>query len=1107
MRDLFDDFMDEMRRREAASRGEDPGPVKSHRGAPGPDDRPDDDQDHDSAEATEAGVTAAQDADAVESEGDADADEDARDAGRRPTSVPPRRSGPPRGRAPGGPNDGADSGGGAARVGRQIGLGAVIVVVFALFILFSVGLNLWTDALWYISVGFDSVFFTRLGATVGLFVGALLLAAIVLLGNLLLARRLSPPPVEGGQPLRSFIDRLSEAAQASQSPRDRPGQFGRMRDGNGAPSQIAFQAADLPDLTPLAGVALGALAIFLAILIGASVSSAWETVLLWIHRVPFSPATASAVTDPIFGRDVSFFLFELPFLRLVQGLFNGLVVAALIISLGRYLVGASRGGLVFSTPVRIHLAVLGGLFLLSVAFGYQLDKFDLSYSTRGVAAGVSFTDQNAQFFAYDVLTVVSGIAAVLLVGASFTRMLWPLALTISIWFLASLVIGRLYPEAIQRFTVEPNQYAQEERYIGNNIAMTRLAYNLRDWKDQPFNGNAVLTADQIVNQADTFASARLWDARPLRTSLDQLQTVRRYYDFTGVDTDRYRIGGVERQVMLSARELALEQNPSATGWVNQRVIYTHGIGVTMVPVNEVTGEGQPQLIIGNLPPVSTQGAPTISEPRIYFGERDSSYIVVGAQQDEFDYPTGESDVGGSVGTQTRWTGTTGIHLDNTMMRLLFSLQFRDLDLLISDQVTRDSQLLFHRSIGDRISRIAPFLRFDKDPYLVINDAGRLVYVQDAFTTSDRFPDAQPFDLSTLDSTGLGDQPLNYIRNSVKITVDAYDGTMHFYVSDPADPIIRAYQGVFPDLFEPLTAMPADLLQHIRVPAELFNVQTRVFGRYHVTNTQQFFRKDDLWTVPQGQTSDQTLPSEAYYVVMRLPGEKGVEFLLLQPMVPTGRPNMIAWVAARMDGAVYGQTKVYRFPADTTVFGPAQIEARIDQDPVISAQISLWNQSGSKVIRGNLIVVPLDDSLIYLQPVYLQSTGSAFPEFKRIVVASPRRVVWAGSLAEALRLLLAAEAGASPGTTPTPTPGPGSSPAPGPSGNPSPTPAIGLPGDISGLIDYANTHFELAQQALRAGDFARYGTEITLVQGALQRLRILAPGLAGPSPATSASPTP
>ncbi len=442
-----------------------------------------------------------------------------------------------------------------------------------------------------------------------------------------------------------------------------------------------------------------------------------------------------------------------------------------------------------------------------------------------------------------------------------------------------------------------------------------------------------------------------------------------------------------------------------------------------------------------------------------------------------------------------------------MMRLLFAARFRDLDLLISDQVTQSSQLLFHRTLSDRVSRVAPFLRFDKDPYLVIDDAGRMVYIQDAFTTSDRFPNAQAFDPDSPGGpSGLGGDPIDYIRNSVKITIDAYDGTMHFYVTDPDDPIIRAYMGVFPDLFESFDAMPSGLKAHLRVPEDMFNAQSYMFGRYHVTNPLQFFRGDDRWTVPT-QTSEQTLPSEAYYVEMRLPNESGVEFLLLQPMVPTGRPNMIAWVAARMDAPNYGQVQVYRFPADTTVFGPAQIEARIDQDPLISAQVSLWNQSGSKVIRGNLIVVPLDDSLIYLQPVYLQSTGSAFPEFKRIVVASPRQVVWADTLAEALRLLLVAESGSAPGPSPGPSPNPSPAPTPGPGGSPRPTPGVDLPADVPGLIAYANTHFELAQQALRDGDFARYGTEMVLVQQALQRLEILAPGLATPGAGASASPAP
>jgi uncharacterized membrane protein (UPF0182 family) len=1095
MRDLFDDFMDEIRKREAAARGEDAPPPR-----PDPPDPDDEDEGDDRP-----------DADADANAADGDREDRPADDGGAPSSIDEGRRrrgrGRGRGRPPGGPKDGEGSR--AARMGRRFGIAAFIAIAIAVFLLFSVGLDLWTDALWYGSVGFDSVFWTRLTAVIGLGAGAFLLALIVFFANLWVARRLSPPPTTERGSFRSLFDRLNEAAQAADARRDRSA-FGGYRDRPEPPDgrTVVFEASDMPDITPVAGWIIGGVAVFLALIIGGSVSGAWETVLLWIHRVPFSP-TAS-VTDPIFNRDIGFFLFELPFLRLIQGLFNGIVVATLLLVLARYLVAASNGGLVFTTPVRVHLAVLGGLFLLSVAFGYQLDKLELVYSNRGVATGVSYTDQNAQFMALDLLTAISGIAAAFLVGGAFTRMLWPLGLTIAFWFFASLVIGRLYPEAIQRFTVVPNQFAQEERYIGNNIAMTRLAYDLADWQDVPFRGEAVLTPADIEREADTFTSARLWDYRPLRTTLDQLQTVRRYYDFTDVDTDRYVIDGTKRQVMLSARELWLEQNPSATGWVNQRLYFTHGIGAAMVPVNEVGPEGQPRQFIGNLPPVSVRGAPSITEPRVYFGERPSSYIVVGAQTNEFDYPTGEGDEGGSIGTETRWTGTTGIPLDTTLKRLLFSLRFRDLDLLISDQVTQSSQLLFHRSLSDRLPRIAPFLRFDKDPYLVIDDAGRMVYVQDAYTTSDRFPNAQPFDPDDLASTNtaLGRDAFDYIRNSVKITVDAYDGTMHFYISDPDDPIVRAYAGVFPKLFEPLDAMPADIRAHLRVPEELFNVQTRVFGRYHVTNAQQFFRTDDLWTVPEGQTSEQTLPSEAYYVEMRLPGQSGVEFLLLQPMVPTNRPNMIAWVAARQDAPNYGQVQVYRFPADTTVFGPAQIEARIDQDPAISAQISLWNQSGSNVIRGNLIVVPLDDALIYLQPVYLQSTGSAFPEFRRIVVASPRQVVWADSLSEALRLLLAAEAGNLP-PPPTPSPGPSPTPgaSPGPSATPAPTPGTALPSDVPGLIEFANAHFELAEAALRDGDFASYGTEIALVEAALQRLEQLAPGLSAPLPSVTTSPAP
>ena len=436
MRNLFDDFIEELRRREAASRGE----------------RPADPPAADS------------DPDEPDPESRAAVDDGEPDPADRPRPImdPPRRDGPPRRRGPGGPggpNDGGQFGSRAGRAGRRFGIGAGIVVVVGLVLLFGVGLDLWTDALWFTSVGFDSVFWTRLTATLGLFVGAFILAAVVLLGNLWLARRLAPPPgSDGKSSLRGLFDRLNEAAKAADGRTGRPGSaFGDRRGAFGGSPTVVFEAGDLPDLTPLAGIALTGIGLFAALVIGGSVSAAWETVLLWGHQVPFSPAATGAVTDPVFGRDIGFFLFELPFLRLIQSLFNGLVVAALLLAATQYLVGASRSGLVFTTPIRVHLAVLAGLFLLSVAFGYQLDKYELVYSTRGVATGVSFTDQNAQFFAFDVLTVISGLAAAFLVGGAFARVLWPLGFTIAIWFLASLIIGRLYPEAVQRFTVEPNQ--------------------------------------------------------------------------------------------------------------------------------------------------------------------------------------------------------------------------------------------------------------------------------------------------------------------------------------------------------------------------------------------------------------------------------------------------------------------------------------------------------------------------------------------------------------------------------------------------------------------------------------------------------------------------
>ena len=1092
MGDLFDEFMRELQRKRAeAERGG--RPDGDPPGGDGGKDRGDADE---RGSSDDGGPRRPDRPRARDDEPATDKEEpvrlDARRRERRREDEAPRRpraTGAGGGRAGGGdggrrggPDDGRPTGFGGGL--RRFGLGLVVVLVLVLITLAGVGLDLWTDAIWYRSVGFDQVFWTRIGAEVALFAIGLVVALVVLLANLWLAGRLAPPAAGERSGFRSLAERLAEAARraeagASYDPRRED------------PPAFAFDS-DLPDLTPLARWIIAAAIVLVAIAFGAAAAGAWETTALWANRVPYSVGGTVAV-DPIFERDISFYLFDLPFVRLLQSLASGLVVAALFVAGARYAVGAMAGADVLATPVRVHLGVLGGLYLATVAVGYQLDRFELVYSTSGAAPGVGYADQNARFFAYDALTVVSALTGALLIGGAFTRWIRPLGLALGVWFIASIALGRLYPEAIQRVVVDPNEVAQEERYIANNIAMTRQAYGLDGWDDdQLFRGEAPITEEAIAGEEATFRNARLWDYRPLQSTLDQLQTVRNYYDFADVDTDRYVIDGEIRQVMLSARELKLENSQTPLTWTNLRIVYTHGMGLALVPVNEVTAEGQPRLFVRDLPPTAVEGMPPITEPRIYFGELTDQYVVVGAKQREFDYPRGSEE--GGVDEVNSWTGTTGIRLDSTLSRLLFALRFRDFDLLISDQLTNQSQLLFHRTLQERVRLVAPFLRYDKDPYLVIDGRGRLVYIQDAYTWSDRFPHATPFDPAALgETTALGRADFNYLRNSVKIVMDAYDGTLTFYAAQPDEPVLQAWSGVFPTLFRPMSDLPADLAAHLRYPEELFNVQTRVFGQYHLTpnQAQTLYSGTDVWEIPSGQSTEQSLPTEAYYVIMRMPGEAESEFLLLQPMVARGRPNMIAWVAARNDPEVYGGVRVYRFPSNTTVFGPAQIEARIDQDPIISEQFSLWSRAGSTVIRGNLLVVPVRDSLLYLQPVYLQSTSARFPEFERIIVASPTTVVWGETLAEALDLLLEEQGG---GPAPTPTPGPGPTPSPGPSPTPGPTlpPDAELPDDVAGLVAYANQHFELAEAALRAGDFATYGDEIALVEAALQRLGELSP---------------
>ena len=551
--------------------------------------------------------------------------------------------------------------------------------------------------------------------------------------------------------------------------------------------------------------------------------------------------------------------------------------------------------------------------------------------------------------------------------------------------------------------------------------------------------------------------------------------------------------------MLAGRELdptkVADLNNGNSSWVNQHLVYTHGVGLAMLPVNEVvrSSSGQsanPLLVIQNVPPVSSPGAPVVTEPRIYFGTQASDYVIVGGGTQEFDYPSATT----TGDAYNSWTGTTGIRLDTPLTKLLFAARFGDLNLLISSQVSGNSQLLMRRSIQERVQQIAPYLRYDKDPYLVVTDSGKLVYILDAYTTTDGLPDANTYNPGS-DSTanGLAGDPFNYVRNSVKVVMDAYDGTTTFYVADPNDPIIRAWEGVFPTVYHPLTDMSADLRSHLRYPEDLFNAQTSVFEKYHVTDPGVFYQGNDVWQVARnsgtgGTTGPQELGLEAYYVEMQSPGQTSVkssEFLLLQPMVPNGRPNMISWVAAHNDPATYGKVSVYDFPRDSTIYGPAQMSALILQNPVISQQVTLWSQQGSTVIMGNLLVVPLHDSILYVQPVYMSSTSNPLPVLQKVIVATPSAIVWGDTLQAALTELISGS-GQAPSASPSPGTSPGTSPGPGVT--PSAGPTVPVTGTAQQLIASASQHYAAAQQALRNGDLATYQKEMDIVGQIIAQLQ-------------------
>lgn len=938
-----------------------------------------------------------------------------------------------------GPN-GSGSGPGAPPVAsadlpwrRYVLIGGGILGLLIVLGLLGGAVNLITDIMWYDALGRRDVLQTRLWAQVVLFGVGFVAMLLPALASVWLARRIVPQA-----PVR---------------------QLGGI---------------EMPDASRLIGIAVTVVAVLLALGSAAAWSGAWETILLFLNGEDWG------VTDPTLGRDIGFYVFDLPFWRFVLGWASTMLIVVGLLTLGTYAARALRWQFHLTAPVRAHVSVIGALLLVTIAGGYQLDIAELAYSTRGIDGTVqaaTYTDMNAQLPASVILTVVALGSAVLLLLNTFFRTLWLLGLAAGAWFLLSILVGGLYPSFVQRVQVEPNELAVERPYVRNHLEATRAAFELDEVDTRTFTGEQELTREVFEQDQATIDNLRLWDYRPLLQTFGQQQILRQYYHFSDVDIDRYAIDDEQRQLMLSARELDIDQLPSqARTWTNERLVYTHGYGITAVPVDAVTAQGQPDYLVSG---INREPRLPVEEPRIYFGEETDTYVVTGTTTDEFDYPREGSEA------RTTWSGSTGVGIGNPLARALFAMRFGDFNLLISSQLTDESQVLFRRAIDERAPEIAPFLLFDGDPYLVSGDDG-LVWIWDAYTASNRYPNAQPLPSGRFEGA-------NYVRNSVKVVIDAYDGTVDFFIADETDPLIAAYARIFPTLFQPLSAMSDDLVAHLRYPEDYFTAQNIASLAYHLPDTDAgattLYNGEDRWAIPADVSAAQPQPMEPYYVIMRIPGEEEAEFVLIQPLVPEGRPNMISWAAARMDPGVYGERINFQFPTGTTTQGPAQIEARINQDDTISEQVTLWSNAGSSVVRGNLLVLPIgDDGLIYIEPIFLQAEGAPFPEFVRVIMVDQNSVAFAETVEEGLRQLLG-EAEPPPPEVPDPTDpdDPDESPEPSPSPG---APPGDLPADVAGLVAEAQRLYDEAQDALAAGDLGTYQERIDELAEVLEALDAL-----------------
>jgi uncharacterized membrane protein (UPF0182 family) len=878
-----------------------------------------------------------------------------------------------------------------------------------------------TDWYWFDGLGFQVVFLRELWAKVALGTVVSVITLVFFYVNLSVAQRglVPDPPVVTFSPNAAKVD-VTQALRRATWP---------------------------------ASIALG-------LVFGLSAANGWLHMLRFLNSTPFG------IADPVFGRDISYYVFTLPVIMGATAFVMGLAILALSMTVPLYLlrrdIVIARKRVMVERSAEIHIGVLIAILFLTTALNTLLVRIPaLLYSSSGPLFGASYTDLAIRVPLMHVSWVVAVAGAVVVVaGIRSKRLARNTVVAVVMYFLVAGVVGGLVPAVMQKFTVDPNELAKEAPQLEHHISATRAAWGLEEVMVRDLSGESTLTLQDIQNNSGTIKNVRLWDRGPLLQTFRQLQEIRTYYDFNSVDDDRYWIDGEYRQVLLSPRELNTVSLPTRN-FINERLTYTHGMGITLSPVNQVSVEGLPVLFIKDLPPVSSVSL-KVTRPQVYYGELSNDYAFTNTTQPEFDFPLGDSSA------FTTYAGTGGIEVNSFLRRLLLSARFKSFDVLLTDYLTRDSRVLYYRNIRERAAKALPFLVWDGDPYMVVTEEGHLKWILDAYTTSRSYPYSQPM----ADGT-------NYMRNSVKVVIDAYDGDVKAYLVDANDPIVRTYDRIFPGIFVPLDQMPADIRAHIRYPEDLFRVQTALYTTFHMDDPDIFYSREDQWQIPVVSRSEGSGDPFLRHIVMKLPGVAREEYIMMAPFTPRQKDNLAAWMVARNDGDNYGELVVYRFPRQSLVFGPSQIVNRMNQDTEISRQISLWDQRGSEVIRGSLLVIPIEESLIFVQAIYLRAEGGRIPELKRVVVAYQNRVVMEETLdAGLVRLFGGAGAVES---------------LPVMSDEPVAALEPELSADFADLVRQASEHFDRAIEAQRSGDWALYGTEMQRVGELLSRLRELGGG--------------